>query len=187
MGAYMIRAGRGGVYAADWLERGVIGIGWDFGGANIAAMDRNAIKTAYAAAHPSESERKVAATAGQVYRFAHSMVQDSTIVMYDPAERLYHIGTINGPCEPIAEPEATTHTRSVKWDKTAPRDALAPASKKARALSPRSNIARALWARPQSGRSLPDFARETAGSTFPQAASPRKPAMKPIAPTSPFA
>lgn len=29
----MIRAGRGGVYAADWLERGVIGIGWDFGGA----------------------------------------------------------------------------------------------------------------------------------------------------------
>ena len=52
MGAYMIRAGRGGVYAADWLERGVIGIGWDFGGANIAAMDRDAIKTAYAAAHP---------------------------------------------------------------------------------------------------------------------------------------
>ena len=125
----MIRAGRGGVYAADWLERGVIGIGWDFGGANIAAMDRDAIKTAYAAAHPSESKRKVAASAGQVYRFAHSMVQDSTIVMYDPAERLYHIGTINGPCEPIAEPEAMTYARSVKWDKTAPRDALTPASK----------------------------------------------------------
>ena len=125
----MIRAGRGGVYAADWLERGVIGIGWDFGGANIAAMDRDAIKTAYAAAHPSDSKRKVAASAGQVYRFAHSMVQDSTIVMYDPAERLYHIGTINGPREPIAEPEAMTYARSVKWDKTAPRDALTPASK----------------------------------------------------------
>ena len=51
----MIRAGRGGVYAADWLERGVIGIGWDFGGANIAAMDRDAIKNAYAAARPSEN------------------------------------------------------------------------------------------------------------------------------------
>ena len=125
----MIRAGRGGVYAADWLERGIIGIGWDFGGANIAAMDRDSIKTAYAAAHPSESKRKVAASAGQVYRFAHSMVQDSTIVMYDPAERLYHIGTINGPCEPAAEPEAMTYTRSVKWGKTAPRDALTPASK----------------------------------------------------------
>ena len=125
----MIRAGRGEVYAADWLERGVIGIGWDFEGANIVAMDRDAIKTAYTAAHLSESKRKVAASAGQVYRFAHSMVQDSTIVMDDPAERLYHIGTINGPCEPIAEPEAVAHTRSVKWGKTAPRDALAPASK----------------------------------------------------------
>lgn len=34
----MIRAGRGGVYAADWLERGIIGIGWDFGGADITGV-----------------------------------------------------------------------------------------------------------------------------------------------------
>ena len=96
----MIRAGRGGVYAADWLERGVIGIGWDFGGVDIAAMDREKIRAAYAAAHPSESKQKVAANVGQVYRFAHSMVQGSTVVMYDPAERLYHIGVIEGPCKP---------------------------------------------------------------------------------------
>ena len=51
----MIRAGRGGVYTADWLKRGVIVISWDFGGANIAVMDRDAIKNAYAAAHPSEN------------------------------------------------------------------------------------------------------------------------------------
>ena len=36
----------------------------------IAAMDRNKIKSAYAAAHSSESKRKVAASAGQVYHFA---------------------------------------------------------------------------------------------------------------------
>ena len=40
MGTWMIRAGRGGVYAADWLERGIVGIGWDFGGADIAGMNR---------------------------------------------------------------------------------------------------------------------------------------------------
>lgn len=51
----MIRAGRGGAYAADWLERGVIGIGWDFGGADIAAMDREKIRAAYAVAHPSRA------------------------------------------------------------------------------------------------------------------------------------
>ena len=74
MGTYMIRAGRGGVYAAGWLKRGIIGISWDFGGANIAAMDRDAIKTAYAAAHPSESKRKAAVNVGQVYRYARRLI-----------------------------------------------------------------------------------------------------------------
>lgn len=80
----MIRAGRGGAYAADWLDRNVIGIGWDFGGADIANMNREQIKSAYTSAHPAESKQKIAASVGQVYRFAHSMAQDSTIVMYSP-------------------------------------------------------------------------------------------------------
>lgn len=125
----MIRAGRGGVYAADWLERGIIGIGWDFGGADITGMNREKIRAAYAAAHPSESKQKVAASVGQVYRFAHCMAQGSTVVMYDPAERLYHIGVISGPCKPTSESESLTYTRTVKWGKTALRDALSPASK----------------------------------------------------------
>ena len=129
MGAWMIRAGRGGVYATDWLERGVIGIGWDFGSADITAMDREAIRSAYAATHPSESKQKIAANVGQVYRFAHSMVQGSTVVMYDPAERLYHIGIIDGPCKPANETEGLTYTRAVKWGKTALRDVLSPTSK----------------------------------------------------------
>lgn len=129
MGAWMIRAGRGGAYAADWLERSVIGIGWDFGGADIAAMDREKIRAAYAVMHPSESKQKVAASVGQVYRFAHSMMQGSTVVMYDPAERLYHIGIINGPCKPTNDPEGLSYTRTVEWGKTALRDTLTPASK----------------------------------------------------------
>ena len=73
MGAYMIRAGRGGVYAADQLKRGVIGISWDFGGANIAAMNRNELITAYAA-HPSENKLIAAVNVGQVYRFARRLI-----------------------------------------------------------------------------------------------------------------
>lgn len=129
MGAWMIRAGRGGAYAADWLTRGVIGIGWDFGSADIAVMDREQIRAAYVSAHPAESRQRVAANVGQVYRFAHSMGQGSTVVMYDPAERLYHIGSIEGPCMPADESETVTYTRRVRWEKTAPRDVLAPCSK----------------------------------------------------------
>lgn len=75
----MIRAERGGAYAADWLDRNVIGIGWDFDGADIANMSREQIKAAYTSAHPAENKQKVAASVGQVYRFAHSMAQVSTI------------------------------------------------------------------------------------------------------------
>lgn len=114
MGAWMIRAGRGGVYASDWLEHGVIGIGWDFDGADIAAMNREQIRAAYGLSHPGDSKGRVAAGVGQVYRFAHDMTTDSTVVMYDPESRLYHLGVITGPCVAVCDMDGVTYTRDVK-------------------------------------------------------------------------
>ena len=48
MSSWMIRAGRGGIYAADWLNRGLVGIGWDFGATDIASMSREQIRSSYA-------------------------------------------------------------------------------------------------------------------------------------------
>lgn len=129
MGAWMIRAGRGGVYASDWLERGAIGIGWDFDGADIAAMNREQIRAAYCCIHPGDSKGKVAAGVGQVYRFAHDMTTGSTVVMYDPESCLYHLGVITGPCIAVCDMDGVTYTRSVKWGEMAPRDVLSPSSK----------------------------------------------------------
>lgn len=125
----MIRAGRGGVYASDWLEHGVIGIGWDFDGADIAAMNREQIRAAYGLSHPGDSKGKVAAGVGQVYRFAHDTTTDSTVVMYDPESRLYHLGVITGPCVAVCDMDGVTYTRDVTWGETAPRDVLSPSSK----------------------------------------------------------
>ena len=125
----MIRAGRGGVYATSWLERDVIGIGWDFDGADIAAMNREQIRAAYGQAHPGDSKGKVAAGVGQVYRFAHDMTTDSTGVMSDPESRLYHLGVITGPCVAVCDMDGVTYTRDVTWGETAPRDVLSPSSK----------------------------------------------------------
>lgn len=125
----MIRAGRGGVYASDWLEHGVIGIGWDFDGADIAAMNREQIRAAYGLSHPGDSKGKVAAGVGQVYRFAHDMTTDSTVVMCDPESRLYHLGVITGPCVAVCDMDGVTYTRDVTWGETAPRDVLSPSSK----------------------------------------------------------
>lgn len=129
MDAWLIRAGRGGAHAADWIRNGIVGIGWDFAGADIAAMSREQIEAAYASAHPEDSKQKVAANVGQVVRFAHAIAPGDTVVMYDPAVRLYHIGTVDGPCQPVTDAGDVTYACAVTWTKTAPRDALARASK----------------------------------------------------------
>lgn len=129
MDAWLIRAGRGGAHATDWIRNGIVGIGWDFGGADIATMSRERIEAAYASAHPEDSKQKVAANVSQIFRFAHAMAPGDTVVMYDPAVRLYHIGAIDGPCQPVIDTGDVTYARAVTWTKTAPRDALAQASK----------------------------------------------------------
>lgn len=129
MTAWMIRAGRAGVYAADWLECGYIGIGWDFGGVDISAMSREEIRTAYESSHPGESRSKVAAAVGQINRFAHDIVRGSSVVMYDPQTRLYHVGEVTGDCEPVLGVDGMAYRRSVVWREGAPRDALSSSSK----------------------------------------------------------
>lgn len=129
MATWMIRAGRGGVYAADWLERGYVGIGWDFGGVDISVMSRDQIRTAYESLHPGESRSKVAAAVGQVSRFAHEITEGCTVVMYDPQTRLYHIGKISGPCESVSSVDGMTYRRIVSWTDEAPRDALSSSSR----------------------------------------------------------
>ena len=57
------------------------------------------------------------------------MTTDSTVVMYDPESRLYHLGVITGPCVAVCDMDGVTYTRDVKWGETAPRDVLSPSSK----------------------------------------------------------
>ena len=92
-------------------------------------MNREQIRAAYGQAHPGDSKGKVAAGVGQVYRFAHDMTTDSTVVMYDPESRLYHLGVITGPCVAVCDMDGVTYTRDVTWGETAPRDVLSPSSK----------------------------------------------------------
>ncbi len=130
MAAWMIRAGHKGVYAADWFEKGCVGVGWgDFGTDDISTMSYEQIFDAYAAANPSFSKNKIANGASQVFHFGHDVVEGSTVVMYDAAERIYHVGTVAGPCKPVADTDGLTYSRKVKWRGIACRDNLSLASR----------------------------------------------------------
>lgn len=129
MSAWIIRAGRDGMYAADWLQRSIVGIGYDLNGADIAAMSREQIRNAYFAAKPNESKYKIAAAVGQIYHFAHDMTPGTTIVMYDPSTRLYHLGKVTGQCLAVTEEDGLTYFRRVCWNMNASRDVLSTPSK----------------------------------------------------------
>ena len=129
MPTWMIRAGRGGVYAKDWIANGYVGIGWDFNGADITAKTQDELKTIYATAKPALKGAKVAFAASQAHKFAQDISEGSTVVTYDPEERLYHIGVIAGACVPSPELEGVTYTRKVEWKKSAPRDFLSTSAR----------------------------------------------------------
>ena len=96
------------------------------------------------------------------------MAPGDTVVMYDPAVHLYHIGTVDGPCQPVAGTEGVTYARAVAWSKTAPRDTLAQASKNSLgAIQTLSNISKEVMADLDAAAER----REHASADTPRAAS----------------
>lgn len=129
MATWMVRAGRGGVYAKTWIADGIVGIGWDFGEADINSASHDELKQIYAAAHPDLSSGKIAQAAAQADKFAHQIELNTTVVTYDPDSRIYHIGKVTGECVPVTDIDGMTYSRKVNWKKEAPRDLLTASSR----------------------------------------------------------
>lgn len=133
MTSWIVRAGRGGIRAAEWLEGGYVAIYWDLDGADVSTLDKEQIKRLYKQKNPDASPQTVASNAGMIYRFAHDVAKGCTVVMYDPSARLYHIGSVVGECEIIASSEEDegngSYRRQVEWRAVAPRDSLSASAK----------------------------------------------------------
>lgn len=133
MSAWIIRAGKGGVRAPEWINGGYIAIYWNLDGADISALSKDDIKALYRTQFPDASRQVVAASAGMIFRFATEITKGSTVVMYDPATRLYHIGKVSGPCAFVppkdSDDDNGSYRRAVNWEFTAPRDALSARAK----------------------------------------------------------
>ena len=133
MTAWIVRAGKGGVRAAEWISKGYIAIYWNLGAADIASLDKGQTKALYKKHFPSASRQVVAANAGMIWRFAHEIGEGSTVVVYNPATRLYHLAEVTGPCAFVPPSDADgddgSYHRTVSWKATASRDALSARAK----------------------------------------------------------
>lgn len=133
MPAWIVRAGKGGVRAAEWISGGYIAIYWNLGGADITSLSKADVKALYRSNYPDASRQAIAANASMIYRFGNEIREGSTVVMYDPSSRLYHIGTVSGPCVFVPANDSDdndgSYRHEVVWNTTAPRDALSARAK----------------------------------------------------------
>lgn len=133
MSAWIIRAGKGGAFAASWLDRGYVAIYWNLGGAEISGLDKGQLKKLYRDHFPDATRQVVASNAGMIYRFANEMNAGAMVVMYDPSTRLYHLGEVTGPCNYVSpsdkDDDNGSYQRTVSWKSSISRDDLSVRAK----------------------------------------------------------
>lgn len=127
---WKINAGRRSVFATDFIERGVVAIGWREAGDLTGVTSREAMLRHIVATYPGQTDRQNEVGSAQVWRFIREIRIGDPVITYDPVERVYHIGRVtgDGAYRPDAIDQLPTQ-RSVSWSGRVSRDALSYAAK----------------------------------------------------------
>lgn len=124
---WMVRAGRGGIYAPDFVSRTAAILGWGNTG-DIAGLDRDAIQNCVHAGFPDYSKNKTGTATNTLLRFTTAIAIGDLIVTPEPESRTILFGRVNGPYafldEPIAPNTDYQHVRPVAWFARVDRDEL---------------------------------------------------------------
>jgi light-regulated signal transduction histidine kinase (bacteriophytochrome) len=89
---WMIRA-EGGALIEMFLTKEVVSIGWSEVG-NISEFDKETLLNKLVDIYPNASIGKHRNTRSVLFRFCNRIQIDDNVVTYDPAKRIYHVGTI---------------------------------------------------------------------------------------------
>ncbi len=122
---WMVRAGEGAKWIDEFLEHGLVAIGWEELGPIEVGVPREKIVRQATERWPNASKYRIANAVGQVFRFLNEMQKGDVVVSYDPGRRIYHVGTVEG--DPEYRPgliEGLPRIRVVTWFAQVPRDRL---------------------------------------------------------------
>ena len=130
---WMVRAGKGGIYAQRFLENGIVSIGW----AEVGEIDADAtlaeIKQRFDETFPDDKPRTRISSASQVIRFLREIQVDDTVATYDVNTREYHIGKISSAASlgvtKEEDRERSEFVRGVEWLYQVSRDSLTPGTR----------------------------------------------------------
>lgn len=119
---WMCRAGKGAEWIDDFLDKGIVGIG--FGVPSIdPSLDKAEIERAITRVNPNGKPGSIAVAASQVKRFHSELSVGDTVATYDPSRRLYFLGEVLSESEYDADLELAI--KRVRWNSKVPRETLA--------------------------------------------------------------
>lgn len=122
---WMVRAGEAGFRFEDFKDGSLVSIGWVELGDLSSLKSRDDFYKAVAVTYSTASKARMAAYAGQVYRFVREIKIGDAVVTYDRSERIYLVGNVTGDYEyaPTVSAEQP-NIRRVQWHGQVNRDAL---------------------------------------------------------------
>lgn len=122
---WMVRAGRGGMYAPQFIERSAAIVGWGETG-DVSGLPRDEIADRVNEAFPGEGTRQRGQATNTLYHLTQSMRIGDLVVTPEPASRTLLLGRVSGPYRYLDDPIAPyyAHAREVRWFARTPRDAL---------------------------------------------------------------
>ena len=119
---WMVRAGKGGVYADDFLDEDFVGIGFRNCGTVDDATTKAQMLGRMRAASPNPNPRKLATAASQVLRFCRELEAGHRVMTYNPSARRYFLGELTG--DVTERDHDLFRTRPVRWTGQVHRDSL---------------------------------------------------------------
>jgi restriction system protein len=122
---WMVRAGEGAWLFDEFERRSIVSVGWREVGPLGALATREDFSKAVDAAYPHGKKFSNAISAGQLYRFVREMRAGDAVLTYNPSERAYLVGTLDGEYTHVPEsPGDQLNVRRVNWRGRVLRDGL---------------------------------------------------------------
>lgn len=129
---WLVRAGRGGIYAPDFVELKAVVVGWGNTG-DVTGCSREAVRDLVKERYPSITGSRSSTSANVLYRLANTMKAGDLVLTPEPASRTLLMGRVDGAYAYLDAPLADDirHSRQVRWFARVERDELSYGAKNA--------------------------------------------------------
>jgi restriction system protein len=127
---WFVRAGENALFLDDFLDNGEVSIGF-ISEVGRAAIDlpKKELSGRVKATFPTWKDGKLSSVVNQFTRFVGELKKGDGVVTYDPGQRRYILGTIEGEVTWNAKNEQHPFRRAVAWSKSTSRETLSASTR----------------------------------------------------------